>query len=152
MEIAEITKLAGAHKKRRRIGRGKGSGHGKTSGRGHNGAGSRAGFKRRTMAEGGQMPTFRRLPKRGFNNADFETRYNIVNIGELERVFDAGAHVTQAALTDTGLIRNKNLGVKVLGNGVLNKALKIEAHKYSRQAAEKIVAAGGEARVSASSA
>lgn len=147
MEIAEITKLAGRHKRRRRIGRGPGSGHGKTCGRGHKGGGSRAGWKRRGMAEGGQMPIFRRLPKRGFNNANFTTRFNVVNVGDLEERFDAGAHVTAAALFDAGLIRRKKLALKVLGDGSLTKAMTVEAPKFSKQAAEKITAAGGEVRV-----
>ena len=93
------------------------------------------------------MPLFRRLPKRGFNNADFATRYNIVNVADLERRFDAGAHVTPAALTDAGLIRHKKWGVKILGDGNLTKKLTVEAAKFSSQALEKIKVAGGQARV-----
>jgi large subunit ribosomal protein L15 len=151
VEIADITKLAGAHKKRRRIGRGNGSGWGKTAGRGHKGCGSRAGWRRRGMAEGGQMPLFRRIPKRGFNNYNFTTRYNVVNVKDLEERFEAGAHVTAAALLQCGLIRNKKLGVKVLGFGDLTKKLTVEAAKYSKQAAEKIAAVGGEAKTISSS-
>ena len=147
MELADITRLAGRNKRRRRVGRGPGSGRGKTCGRGHKGGGSRAGWKTRGMAEGGQMPIFRRLPKRGFNNAKFGTRFNVVNVAVLEQRFEPGARVTAAALSDAGLIRRKNLGVKVLGEGVLTKALTVEAAKFSKQAAEKIAAAGGEARV-----
>ncbi len=147
MEIAEITKLAGSHKKRKRVGRGRGSGMGKTSGRGHNGGGSRAGWKQRGMAEGGQMPIFRRLPKRGFNNALFATRYNVVNIRDIEDRFEAGAHVTSASLAEAGLIRHKALGVKVLGTGDLTKKVTVEAEKFSKSASEKITAAGGEAKI-----
>ena len=147
MQLSEILKLAGPNKKRRRVGRGPGSGKGKTCGRGHNGAGSRAGAKRRGMSEGGQMPLFRRLPKRGFNNANFETRYNIVNVSELEDRFEAGAHVTDAALLEVGLIRNTKQGLKILGNGELKKSLTVEAVKFSKQAAEEIAAAGGNAKV-----
>lgn len=147
MELAEITKLAGRHKRRRRVGRGPGSGRGKTCGRGHKGGGSRAGWKIRGMAEGGQMPIFRRLPKRGFNNAQFATRFNIVNVADLEQRFEQGAHVTAAALHDAGLIRRKKLGVKVLGEGALTKALTVEATRFSKQAAAKISAAGGEVKV-----
>jgi len=147
MDITQIMNLAGRHKRRRRLGRGHGSGSGKTCGRGHNGGGSRAGWKRRGMAEGGQMPIFRRLPKRGFNNADFETRYNIVNVSDLERCFDAGESVCEAALFAAGLIRRKNLALKVLGDGGLTKALTVEAAKFSKQALEKITAAGGQAKV-----
>ncbi|MFQ5494056.1 MAG: 50S ribosomal protein L15 [Phycisphaerae bacterium] len=147
MELAEITKLAGRHKRPRRLGRGPGSGGGKTCRRGHKGAGSRAGWSQRGLSEGGQMPLFRRIPKRGFNNANFATRYNIVNVADLDRRFDAGAHVTPAALFDIGLIRNKRLGVKILGAGQLTKKLTVEAARFSKQAAEKIAAAGGEVKV-----
>ncbi len=147
MNITDITKLAGAHRKRKRIGRGTGSGNGKTAGRGHKGAGQRAGWKSRGMAEGGQMPLFRRLPKRGFNNINFATRYNVVNVKDLEERFESGGHVTFASLSEAGLIRHKRLGVKVLGFGKLSKKLTVEAHKFSKQAAEKISAAGGEAKV-----
>ncbi len=147
MDLAEITKLAGRSKKPRRDGRGVGSGGGKTCRRGHKGAGSRAGWSLRGLSEGGQMPIFRRLPKRGFNNVNFATRYNIVNVAELDQRFDAGAHVTPAALRDAGLIRDKKLGVKILGAGTIGKKLIVEAAKFSKQAAEKIAAAGGEAKV-----
>ena len=143
MELAEITKLAGRSRKRRRIGRGPGSGHGKTSGRGHKGGGSRSGWRLRGMAEGGQMPLFRRVPKRGFNNAKFATRFNIVNLYDLETCFDSGANVTPAALFEAGLIRRRRLAVKVLGAGSLSKVLTVEAAGFSRQAKEKIEAAGG---------
>jgi len=147
MQIADITKLAGRSKKRRRVGRGTSSGHGKTCGRGTKGGGARSGWKRRGMAEGGQMPLFRRLPKRGFNNANFTTRFNIVNVGDLQECFDAGAHVTPAALFEVGLIRRKNLAVKVLGEGSLSKVLTVEAAKFSKQARDKIQAAGGQAKL-----
>lgn len=92
------------------------------------------------------MPTFRRMPKRGFSNAQFKTRYNIVNVSSLERAFDSGAHVTSQALCEAGLIPNLKLAVKVLGNGELTKKLKVDAAKFSKSAMEKITAAGGEAR------
>ncbi len=145
MELGEILKLAGAHKKRKRLGRGTGSGLGKTCGRGHKGAGSRAGSKRRaSLAEGGQMPLFRRVPKRGFSNVQFQTSYNLVNVGDLERRFDAGAHVTPEAILEAGLIRNLRYKVKVLGDGELTKKLKVEASKFSAAAEKKIKDAGGE--------
>ena len=144
MELAEILKLAGANKKRKRIGRGIGSGWGKTSGRGHKGAGQRAGNKRRTMSEGGQMPLFRRVPKRGFSNHAFRTDYSIVNIGDLEQRFDAGSHVTPEAILEAGLIRNLRNKVKILGNGDCTKKFKVEASKFSKSAEQKITAAGGE--------
>ena len=148
MSIAQITKLAGADKRRRRVGHGRGSGRGKTSGRGHKGFGQRAGSGQRGMQEGGQMPTFRRLPKRGFSNARFTTRYSVVNVVSLETRFESGAHVTPQALLDVRLIRNLRYPVKILGNGTLTKKLIVDAAKFSRSAVEKIQAAGGEARVS----
>ena len=147
MELGEILKRAGAHKRRKRVGRGPGSGRGKTCGRGHKGAGSRAGAKRGSMTEGGQMPLFRRLPKRGFSNFAFRTTYSIVNVGDLEERFEAGAHVTPESILEAGLIRNLRYRVKILGNGELSKKLKVEASKFSKTAAEKIKAAGGEAVV-----
>lgn len=147
MNLAEITKQAGAEKRRKRVGRGSGSGHGKTCGRGHKGAGQRAGFRKRALSEGGQMPTFRRIPKRGFSNAQFAHRYHIVNVSSLERVFETGAHVTAEALCEAGLIRNLRWPVKVLGNGELKKKLKVDAAKFSGSAEEKIKAAGGEVHV-----
>jgi len=147
MELAEILKQAGAHKKRKRVGRGPGSGLGKTCGRGHKGAGSRAGSKRMSMGEGGQMPLFRRLPKRGFSNFAFRTTYSVVNVSDLESRFEAGAHVTTEAILEAGLIRNLHHKVKILGDGELTKKLKVEAAKFSKAAAEKITSAGGEAIV-----
>ncbi len=144
MELAEILKLAGANRKRKRIGRGTGSGWGKTAGRGHKGAGSRAGSTRRTMMEGGQMPLFRRMPKRGFSNFPFRTRYSVVNVGDLEQRFDAGTHITPEAILEAGLIRNLRYKVKVLGEGECTKKLKVEASKFSKSAEQKITAAGGE--------
>lgn len=93
------------------------------------------------------MPLFRRLPKRGFNNANFTTRYNIVNVAELEDRFEVGAHVTDAALLEVGLIRDVKLALKILGDGTLTKSLTVEAAKFSKQAAEKIAAVGGDAKV-----
>lgn len=147
MNLQEILKTAGATKKRKRIGRGHGSGHGGTSGRGHKGAGSRAGWKTRGMAEGGAMPMFRRLPKRGFNNFHFRTEYSVVNVGELDAVFDNGSHVTAQLLHEIGLIRTLDKPVKILGDGTIGKKLKVDANKFSNSAAEKIKAAGGEAKV-----
>jgi len=147
MQLGDILKKAGANRKRKRLGRGPGSGLGKTAGRGHKGAGSRAGAKTDTLHEGGQMPLFRRVPKRGFNNVTFATLYNVVNVGDLEHSFDAGAHVTPEAILEAGLIRNLRFKVKVLGEGKLTKKLKVEAAKFSKSAQEKITAAGGEAIV-----
>ncbi|MHC5110126.1 MAG: 50S ribosomal protein L15 [Planctomycetota bacterium] len=143
MNITEITKQAGADRRRRRVGRGRGSGHGKTCGRGHKGAGQRSGASRFNMREGGQMPTFRRLPKRGFSNALFKVRYSVVNVEALEGRFEAGAHITAQALVEAGLIRNTRMPVKVLGNGGLSKKLTVDAAKFSKSAQEKIESAGG---------
>jgi large subunit ribosomal protein L15 len=150
MNLTEITEQAGKHKRRRRVGRGHGSGHGKTSGRGHKGQNSRSGGGVRPLTEGGQMPLFRRIPKRGFNNALFRENWSIVNVGDLQERFDESAHVTGLALTEVGLVRNLKRPIKILGDGTLSKKLKVEAQKFSAQALEKITAAGGEANVVAS--
>lgn len=147
MNIGEITKLVGAHKRRKRVGRGRGSGQGKTCGRGNKGAGQRSGWRRRALKEGGQMPTFRRMPKRGFSNVRFTTRYSIVNVGSLESCFEPGAHVTPQSLREARLIRNLRYPVKVLGDGDLAKKLIVDAAKFSSSATEKIEAAGGEVRI-----
>jgi len=147
MELAKITALAGRHKRRKRLGRGPGSTDGKTCGRGSKGAGSRSGWSSRAPAEGGAMPFFRTIPKRGFSNFNFRTRYAIVNVGDLERVFEAGAKVDAAALAEVGLIRNAAAAVKVLGDGELTKKLSVSASRFSKQAAEKIQARGGAAQV-----
>ncbi len=145
MDLANILKAGGRRRPRKRLGRGIGSGQGKTAGRGHKGAGSRAGFRRRALSEGGQMPVFRRVPKRGFSNVQFRTEYSVVNVSDLEARFEAGARVSAMALVEAGLIRNTRLPVKVLGDGDLTKRLVVEAVKFSQSAAAKIVAAGGEA-------
>jgi len=142
----EITSIAGKNKVRKRVGRGTGSGRGKTCGRGHKGAGSRAGSRSLTVYEGGQMPLFRRLPKRGFSNYQFAQRCQIVNVSQLER-FDDGADVGVEQLSSVGLIDNLKDKVKILGDGVLTKKLKVAAHKFSKSAEEKIVASGGTAKV-----
>ena len=146
----EITSIAGKHTKRRRIGRGTGSGHGKTCGRGHKGAGSRAGSTAVSLSEGGQMPLFRRVPKRGFNNYKFAKRCEIVNIWQLER-FDDGAVVELEQLSDAGLIAKKTSKVKILGKGNLTKKLQVTAHRFSKTAEQKIIASGGKANLVASS-
>lgn len=142
----EITSVVGKHKARRRVGRGPGSGHGKTSGRGYNGAGSRAGSTSVTLREGGQMPLFRRLPKRGFNNYNFATRYEIVNISQLER-FDDGIEVGVEQLSNAGLVNSPKSKVKILGDGELTRKLQVTANKFSKTAEQKIVASGGTAKV-----
>lgn len=148
MNITNITGKAGADKRRKRVGRGKGSGHGKTSTRGTKGAGARTGTPGTMgLKEGGQTPLFKRLPKRGFSNFRFRTVYQIVNVGDLEKAFEAGATVDAQALANAGLIRNAKDLLKVLGDGQLTKRFVVQANKVTRQAEEKVKAAGGEIKV-----
>ncbi len=142
----EITSITGGHKKRKRIARGIGSGHGKTSGRGHKGSLSRAGAGGKLGYEGGSMPLFRRLPKRGFSNYDFACRYEIINVSQLDR-FDNGAVIDIKTLFNAGLINSIRSKIKVLGDGELTKKLQVSAHKYSKAAHEKILSCGGEAKI-----
>ena len=142
----EITSVVGKHKARKRIGRGTGSGHGKTCGRGHKGSGSRAGSTSVSLYEGGQMPLFRRLPKRGFSNYKFVIRYQIVNVSQLEG-FDEGAAVGVEQLSNAGLIDSRKSKVKILGDGELTKKLDVIAHKFSKSAKQKIVDCGGTAKL-----
>jgi len=142
----EITSKVGKHRRRRRVGRGSGSGKGKTCGRGHKGAGSRAGSVSVSVYEGGQMPLFRRLPKRGFDNSQFAKRCEIVNICQLER-FEDGASVSIEQLSDAGLVDSVKSRVKILGKGDLTRKLQVSAHKFSKSAEEKITASGGTAKV-----
>jgi large subunit ribosomal protein L15 len=143
MDITTITKLAGAKRRRKRVGRGPGSGHGKTCGRGTKGAQARAGYETRQLTEGGQMPLFRRLPKRGFNNASFRVEAVVVNVSQLNEKFADGTRVTKEALKGAGLIHRDDVIVKVLGDGTLAKKLTVEADRFSKSAREKITAAGG---------
>jgi large subunit ribosomal protein L15 len=146
MMIHDITKMVGKHKRRKRIGCGVGSGHGKTSGRGTKGSGSRSGYGGSipAMFESGQRPYFMRLPKLGFSNALFTKRFVVVNLKAIDSAFDAGADVTPQALVKAGLIHDTKTPVKVLGDGELKKkGLKITAAKFSAKAKEKIAAAGG---------
>jgi large subunit ribosomal protein L15 len=145
MDLSNLKPAEGAKQQKKRIGRGPGSGSGKTASRGHKGAQSRSGFKFKRGFEGGQMPLHRRLPKRGFNNTDFRTEYAVVNLDQLEAQFDAGATVTADTLREVGLVRGKKLRIKVLGRGEVTKALTVHAHKFSGKAAEKLAAVGGKA-------
>ena len=140
----EITGIVGKHKAKRRRGRGAGSGLGKTAGRGHKGQASRSGARSLATYEGGQMPLFRRIPKRGFNNAVFATRYSIVNVEQLEQ-FEEGTRVDPQLLKDVGLIRGLGQMVKILGDGELSRPLTVVAHKFSGSAREKITSANGTA-------
>ena len=147
MNMTEITNEAGGRKRRKRVGRGTGSGRGKTCGRGHKGLGQRSGGKTRPLFEGGSSPLYMRLPKVGFSNAKFARNYAIVNIGVLDEVFEAGDRVTREALLSARLIAGDKLPVKVLGQGELKKELIVEAQRFSKKAADRIEAAGGEAHV-----
>ena len=135
-----------ATKDRKRVGRGPGSGTGKTAGRGENGQNSRSGGGVRVGFEGGQTPLFRRLPKRGFSNAKFKKVYAVINLSDLNR-FEDGAEVTQEILKDMGLVKKTLDGIKVLGNGKLEKKLTVKANKFSASAYEQIEKLGGKAEV-----
>lgn len=145
MDLSHLHPAPGAVKKRKRIGRGPGSGHGKTSGRGHKGRGSRSGGNTPPGYEGGQMPLSRRLPKRGFHNP-FREEYRVVNLGNLEG-FATGSVVDHAALTAAGIVRSSQKRVKILADGEFTKALTVKAQAFSSKAREKIVALGGAAEV-----
>ena len=145
MKLHELGPAAGSTTAPKRLGRGVGSGLGKTSGKGHKGAKARSGGGKRPGFEGGQMPLYRRVPKKGFTNI-FRTEYATVNVGQLE-VFDNGAVVTAAMLKEAKIIRKTLDGVKVLGNGKLTKKLTVEAAKFTASAKEKIEALGGKAEV-----
>jgi len=143
MNLNDVNRGIKKRKKRKRLGRGPGSGHGKTCGRGHKGQASRAGWSVHPTFEGGQMPLVRRIPKRGFNNRWART-VAIVNLGDLEKLFDDGAEVTPEVLKDMNLAKGRYDVLKVLGNGQLTKKLNVSAHRFSRSATEKIQAAGGQ--------
>lgn len=130
-------------KARKRVGRGPGSGHGKTAGRGHKGFFSHSGSSRRRGFEGGQKPLFRRFAKRGFNNKQFAQNVAVVNVGELNESFEANTEITPELLVARGLVRTRFDEVKVLGDGDLTKKFKISAHRFSGSAEQKITAAGG---------
>lgn len=146
MKLHTLSPAPGSKKTPKRKGRGPGSGLGKTAGRGHDGQNSRSGGGVRIGFEGGQMPIARRLPKRGFSNAPFKKTYSIVNIDDLNR-FDAGTIITQELLLEHGIIRKLRDGVKILGNGEIEKALTVKVQKISKAAEEKIVAGGGRVEV-----
>ena len=146
MELNELKKFEGATHSRKRVGRGPGSGLGKTSGRGENGQKSRSGASISPVFEGGQSPLFRRLHKRGFSNAAFKTRYASINVSELN-IFNDGDVVTPEVLKEKGIIKNQLDGIKVLGNGKLEKKLTIKAHRFSYSALQKIEESGSKAEV-----
>jgi large subunit ribosomal protein L15 len=145
MALSNLRPPKGAKHAKKRVGRGHGSGNGKTAGRGHKGAKSRSGFKHKIGFEGGQMPLHRRVPKRGFRNP-FRVEYAVVNLDTLEERFEAGTVVTPDLLRERGLVNGTGRLVKVLARGELAKAFTVQAHKFSGKAAEKIAAAGGSAQ------
>ena len=142
MDLNNLKPKKGSKHATKRVGRGPGSGQGKTAGRGEKGQKSRSGFSRQVGFEGGQMPLHRRLPKRGFTNI-FKTEHAVVNVSDRERVFDNGATVDEAALRKAGLVKGKNDGIKILGDGKLSKKLTVHAAKFSASARKQIEAAGG---------
>jgi large subunit ribosomal protein L15 len=145
MDLSNLKPPAGATHAKKRIGRGQGSGNGKTAGRGHKGAKSRSGFKFKRGFEGGQMPLHRRVPKRGFHNP-FRVEYDVVNLDVLAARFESGTVITPELLRERGLLPAGSRRVKVLGRGDIGKALTVQAHKFSGNAAEKLAAAGGAAQ------
>ena len=141
MRLNDLSPMKGSSKKRKRVGRGPGSGHGKTSCRGHKGQKARAGAKIHPGFEGGQMPFQRRIPKRGFKNI-FKKEYELINISDLNK-FEAGTVLDVNSLKDAGLIRGTKYGVKLLGDGEISNPLAIKIHRVSKTAREKVEAAGG---------
>ena len=146
MKLNELQRNIGATHAKKRVGRGSGSGLGKTCGRGQKGQKARSGASINPVFEGGQLPLYRRIPKRGFSNHIFKTRYAVINLDELN-VFEDNTVVTPALLKDAGIVKKELDGIKVLGNGKLEKKLTIQANKFSKSALEKIKEAGSKAEV-----
>ena len=146
MKLNELKMNPGSTQKRKIVGRGPGSGLGKTSGRGEKGQKARSGVSIKATFEGGQLPLYRRLPKRGFSNANFKTEYAVINLSDLNK-FDEDTVVTPELLKETGLVKKQLSGIKVLGNGVLEKKLIVKANKFSTTAKESIEAKGGKVEV-----
>lgn len=146
MKLHSMYPNEGSTKTRKIVGRGPGSGLGKTSGKGHKGQNARSGGGVRPGFEGGQLPLFRRLPKRGFSNALFKTKYAVINLSDLNK-FENDAVITPDILKEMGLVKNGLDGIKVLGNGNLDKKLTVKAHKFSARALEEIEKLGGKAEV-----
>lgn len=142
MRLDDVNRDIDKYRKRSRIGRGPGSGHGKTSGRGHKGQKSRAGWSRLSIFQGGMMPLVRMVPKRGFHNA-FGPQVFAVNVADLERTFESGTEITPELLREKKLARGRFDQLKVLGDGELSKKFTVSAHRFSKSAVEKIEAAGG---------
>ncbi len=146
MKLNELQRNIGATHAKKRVGRGSGSGLGKTCGRGQKGQKARSGASINPVFEGGQLPLYRRIPKRGFSNHMFKTTYAVINLDELN-VFEDNTVVTPALLKDAGIVKKELDGIKVLGNGKLEKKLTIQANKFSKSALEKIKEAGSKAEV-----
>lgn len=146
MKLHTMKPQEGARTVRKRVGNGTGSGLGKTCGKGHKGQNARSGGGVRPGFEGGQLPLYRRLPKRGFTNANFKTEYAVINLSDLNN-FEDGAVVTPELLKEMGILKNQLDGVKVLGNGMLEKKINVKAHKFSKVAKEQIEKLGGKAEV-----
>jgi large subunit ribosomal protein L15 len=147
MKLHELKNVPGAVHRKKRVGCGEGGGHGKTSGRGGKGQTARSGSSIRPGFEGGQMPLYRKLPHRGFNNANFRTTYATVNVGELSKLDASVTEVNADVLVQNGLIRAGQLGLKVLGDGEITRAIKVTADKFSESAKAKLEKAGGQAIV-----
>ena len=145
MQLGEV-KATAQKVERRRVGRGIGSGLGKTSGKGHKGQKARSGGGVRRGFEGGQTPLYRRLPKRGFSNHEFKIKYATINVSDLN-IFEEGTLVTPALLKEVGLVKKQLDGIKVLGNGEINKKLTVQAHKFSKSAIEKLEESGSKIEV-----
>ena len=146
MKLHELERNTAAKHVRKRVGRGMGSGLGKTSGRGEKGQKARSGVSIPATFEGGQLPLYRRLPKRGFSNSDFKIRYATINVSDLNK-FEDGTVVTPELLKEVGMLKNQLDGVKVLGNGECTKKLTVKAHKFSKSAVEKLESAGSKIEV-----
>ena len=146
MKLSTLYPNDGATKRRKRLGCGPGSGKGKTCGKGHKGQNARSGGGKGPVFEGGQLPLYRRLPKRGFSNARFKVTYATLNLSDLNK-FEDGAVVTPELLKDMGILKNQLDGVKILGNGELTKKLVVKANKFTKTAQEKIQSAGGKVEV-----
>ena len=146
MKLHELEKNIGAKHSKKRVGRGSGSGLGKTSGRGQKGQKARSGGSINPVFEGGQLPLYRRLPKRGFSNYPFKKEYAVINLSDLN-VFEDGTVVTPALLKERGIVKKQLSGIKVLGEGQLEKKLTVQAHKFSKSAIDKINESGSKAEV-----
>lgn len=146
MKLHNLVQPEGSKHSRKILGRGPGSGLGKTSGKGHKGQKARSGSGKGANFEGGQLPLFKRLPKRGFSNARFKVEYSVINLDDLNK-FEDGAVITPDLLKEMGLVKNQLDGVKVLGNGTLEKKLVVKAHNFSKVAKEQIEKLGGKAEV-----